>query len=223
MTACSVKGSGVIINKIISPSPENFTEVEIQGIYDFEIVKSDEYSVEIITDDNIFQYLSVKKESGVLKLNIKKDETYKGVTLRAKIMMPELTAITLIGNCQGVFKDFDNTEELSITLDGSNTLYPSNADARRLVIGMDGSNSINMKGSAEKLELEMDGSNSLNLKDVSGINEASVDMDGSNVALISIDGDVSGEVSGNSILYLYGKPVLRDLVTSGASDVELLD
>ncbi len=223
-TGCAVKGSGVIVTKIFSPAPKDFTEVEIQGIYNFEIVKSEEYKVEITADDNIFNYLNVDKEGEILKMGINEEETYRGITLRVTVSMPELKSLSLSGECNGVFKGFDIEDKLLINLYGSNTINEGVINGNgNLKIEMDGYNSVNLSGEANKLELEMIDSNSLNMKGTSGITEAQIEMSGSNVAVISIDGNVYGEISGSSMLYLHGNPVLKDLVTKGSSDVELID
>ena len=89
----SVTGSGNVVTQ--EEAIAGFDKVEISQGFTVDISQGDTFGVVIQVDDNLVQYLRVVKQDSTLKIGLDRNRSYKDATLKAEVIMPELTSLTL--------------------------------------------------------------------------------------------------------------------------------
>ena len=98
----------------------NFTQIDISGIVDLTVEKSDRFSVEVTLPESVEKYLVVKVSDGCLKIGVENipasvTRRLKDWTLTARVSMPLLRGLEMSGatrfRCDDTFdlggKDFE--------------------------------------------------------------------------------------------------------------------
>jgi hypothetical protein len=88
-------GSGNLTTRNFNLS--DFSEVVAHSGFQLELVQSSTFSVEVTADDNVMDYIDVNRSGNTLKIRPRWNRSFRSVTLRAKITMPDLYEIRLSG------------------------------------------------------------------------------------------------------------------------------
>src|SRR5436190_11409852 len=89
-----VKGSGVAASE--TRSTDEFTGVDVRGVFEVEITAGKEYSVQVQADDNLLPFVKTEVESGVL--NIRTTERINSHTpLRVIVSAPDIDHLDVTG------------------------------------------------------------------------------------------------------------------------------
>jgi predicted nucleic acid-binding Zn ribbon protein len=191
-----VVGSGNIITK--EEQFSDFTEVDVGSGFTVEISESSSYDVIITADDNVMEYIEVSGSGDTLKVGVRWGISFRSVTLKIRITMPEINKIELSGGVQGKIEDFISTNQLSIDLSGGSQLTG--------------------QGSAGDLIIDGSGGSQLHFGSYS-VENANIELSGGSQATINLDGTLNADLSGGSQLYYYGNPTLEEIETSSGSQI----
>ncbi len=195
-SCASVVGSGKLQSK--SYDLQGFSQVIGQNAFDINITQGTFYQIKITADKNVFQHLNIHKNGKVLYLSTENNTILTNVTLQAAITMPSLTKIKLSGISECVFSGF-SSNRLKVVMSGTSHLTGEN-------------------GTINNLSLKLSGSSDLNLKKITSTN-AKVRLKGTSHAIISLNGTLTGRLSGASTLDCYGTPTKNTITTSGTSEI----
>ena len=208
----------------------DFTEVEIDSAFDFEIKQSGSYSIDVTADDNIIDYVQVSKDGQTLKISLGRaldigSTTFKigpwifphlsSVTLKASVSMPQLNGLTVSGASHGTVSDFSSNEDLDITVSGASRVT-GDITADNVEFNISGASTIQLEGSADDMTARISGASSFNLGDFT-VNNANVNFSGASKGTINLRGRLDAKLSGASRLSYIGQPVMGDINISGAS------
>ena len=195
----------------------DFTEIEIDSAFQFEIAQSDSYGVNITADDNVIDYVQVSKDGETLKIRLATVPRLWFVTLRASVTMPQLRGLTVSGASRGTISGFSFGEDLSITVSGASRVTGEMTTGD---IGFDvsGASSIQLEGSAGDMMAVVSGASRLNLDDFT-VENANVNISGASSGTINLNGRLDASLSGASRLFYIGEPTMGDINTSGASTI----
>ncbi|KHD07046.1 hypothetical protein PN36_24575 [Candidatus Thiomargarita nelsonii] len=196
-SCASVVGSGKLQSK--SYDLQGFSQVVGQNAFDISITQGTVYQVKVTADKNVFQHLNVHQNGRVLYLSTEKNTILTNVTLQAAIIMPSLTKIKLSGISECVFSGF-SSNRLKVVMSGTSHLTGES-------------------GTVNNLSVKLSGSSDLNLKEITSYN-AKVRLGGASHAIISVNGALTGRLSGASTLDCYGTPINNTITTSGASEIK---
>ena len=191
-----VVGSGNLVTK--EESFSDFTIVDAGSGFDVEISKSSSFSIIVTADDNVMEYIEVSKTWDTLKVGLKWSMSFRSVTLKIEITMPEINKIELSGGSQGKIEDFSSSNPFVIDLSGGSQL-----------IG---------EGSAGNLTVDSSGGSRLYFSDFS-VQDAYIELSGGSQATINLDGNLDADLSGGSHLYYYGDAILGKIETSSGSQI----
>ena len=190
---------------------KNFTELNLSGIVEVNLVKSDSYKVEVTLPSVLQEYLMVYESNGVLKIGWNKQIPSKlqkrlgSWTCKAEIAMPELRKVEMSGatslRCDDTFEL--GRGELSLELSGASHIKTLNANAGKLDAEISGASSCVMYGSYHEAEL-----------DLSGATKTSLDGD---------YGKVEIDASGACEVNLKGSIGTLEIDASGASNVKAMN
>lgn len=235
LTACTVvKGSGVL--KTEERDFSDFTRVEVGSAFEVEIVQSDEFSISITADDNLFDYIQVSKRGTTLKIDVKPAVIFRSTTYRAEITMPELLGLELSGATQGTITGFETIEDIEVSgassleleeiLAGDMTFDISGAsringevDADDIEFDVSGASTVRLQGTAGDIELDLSGASNAELEDFP-VSDADVNLSGASRATVNVNGRLDIDLSGASKLTYTGNPTIGDVDISGASTMK---
>ena len=191
-----VVGSGNLVTEDYNYS--DFTGVDVESGFEVEITQSSSYSTNITTDDNMLDYVEVSSPGNKLTISLKWGYSYQDVTLRAKIIMPDLHELEFSGGTIGNVEGFTSSHDFALSLSGGST--------------------ISLEGAANDLTISGSGGSLLHLSDFP-VHNATVNLSGGSDATINLDGRLAGNLSGGSHLKYVGNPTAVVVNTSGGSTV----
>ncbi len=234
-----VSGSGFLSSSTY-PSLSGFTAVDASQSFNVNITQGPAYSVEIIADDNLVQYLTIGQNNGVLTVGLQFGYSYMNTHLTANIVMPDLSELKLSGACDAkVGSGLPYAAAMKISLSGSSdaefqsvscgalTLEVSGASglsilslsAGSVTANVSGSSDVTAAGSAGSESLQVSGASDVRLIDCAA-SSADVNVSGASDCWVNVSGGpIHGMVSGASTLYYYGSPSILDVSSSGASGI----
>ena len=237
VTGCGppVAGSGNLETRELDYS--GFTKVNVSYAFQVEITRTDSFSVSITLDDNLFQYLEVRKVGSTLYVGLQRYHSYLHTTQRATITMPDLRELELSGASKGDVSGFTSTDSLQFEVSGASSVSINNMEAGdtqfnisgaskasgniKIADGdfdVSGASTVELEGTADDVTIETSGTSNTNLEDFPVVN-ATLDVSGASNATINASGRLDANISGASTLYYIGNPTLGDIDVSGASKV----
>ena len=194
----------------------NFTKIEISSAFEFEIKQSGSYSINVTADDNVIDRVQISQDGQTLKIRVGGVPTsFRSVTLKALVTMPQLGGLTVSGATRGIVSNFNCTEAVSIAVSGASRVT---GDITAADIGFDvsGASTVQLEGSADDMVAVVSGACIFNLADFT-VNNANVNISGASTGTINLDGRLDANVSGASTLLYIGDPVMGTIDVSGAS------
>ncbi len=234
-----VEGSGFLTSTPYAYT--GFTRVDASYGFKVSVRPGAAFSVTVISDDNLIEYLDVRQSNGVLIVSMQPGYTYSRVTLTAEIRMPVLTGLTLSGASEArVDPGFPAVSTMNLNLSGASTADFQTLGANALQIEASGASKASIGSlSANSLAANLSGGSSVQIAGAAGtetINasggsearlidcttgQAAVNLSGGSNGWVNIaaGGSVSLNASGGSILYYRGNPVFVSLTISGGSQI----
>ncbi len=229
VTGCRtvVEGSGNIETREYDFS--DFTKVEIDSAFDFEIVRSDSFSISLTADDNMFEHIRVKERGGTLTIGITSRISWIKIfgfgssTREAVIGMPRLDSLDVSGASQGNVSGFESIEALNIDVSGASKVTFPDLAAGDTDVEVSGASSVALQGSVRSLEVDASGASRIELMTLS-VGDARLSLSGAS----RIDGNLETDsivfdLSGASSARLTGSAGDAIVEGSGASRFHLAD
>jgi hypothetical protein len=195
----------------------DFTRIEAHNGFRVEITRSSSYSIEVTTDDNVWQYLDVRKNGDTLVIEFEWNRSYNSVSKQAVITMPAIETILLSGGSHGVIKDFNSSNDFSAKLSGGSGL-DGTITSSDTELTLSGGSRITLSGSGDTLVIDSSGGSRVNLNDYL-VGDADINISGGGFADINMDGILDANLSGGSKVIYSGNPKLGDMQLSGGSTV----
>jgi hypothetical protein len=218
----------------------DFIEVEASWTFEVDISRGEQYRVSVTADDNLFEYLNVRKEGKALILGLKGAVVPLNITLKAVIVMPDLQELELDGASKGKISGFSSTNPLVIDVSGASSLNIDNLETGDLFLdvagasrvsgsiesadcrfGISGASITELEGSGGDLQSDVSGASGAKLGDFA-VADASVKVSGASNATINASGRLDADVSGASTLNYIGNPTLGEIEVSSGSKINKL-
>ena len=228
-----VQGSGKLQSQDYDFS--DFNKLEISNAFEIEILPSDSYSVDIIADDNILEYVNIATSGDTLKIGLEPVTLLWPITLEAKVTMPELLQLVLVEAARGTISKFHLPENLVIYLSGASTLeltdisgdnikinvteagyVTGDIQADDIELNLDKASSVRLEGLANNMIVNADGASRTELSDFR-VNHANIALSGASIGTINVDGRLDATLNDASKLSYFGEPTMGTISTSGAS------
>ena len=227
--ADNVNGNGKLSTK--SMKIDDFNEVQIDGIMDFNYTQSDgPSSLEITLDENLHQYLNIEIHDRVLTLKFNKKVKVNKVTkyivktsskwlkkaeikgnanfmVNNKLKSDEME-IKAKNNCLVQLKQPVEIGVLTLTVDNSANMVVENLKADKLECNMDGSGSMRLKaGTANQGKFTVLSSGDIHAYGVT-IPDVNCKMAGSGLAEIHPTGNLKASLVGKGTIRYKGNPTV---------------
>jgi len=241
MAGCSldpnaIQGSGNIITS--DYDIDDFNNIKSSNNFEVSIEQADTYKVEIYCDDNILEYLDVKKQNGTLVIGLEELHNYQNITLEAKVSVPDLERIEGTGSSEinlenGLVLEHDfelilsgasslkgnfQTQDMKVRLSGASKASGT-FTVDDLILSLVGASDVSFKGSGSDLKCNLAGSSDAELFGLA-VNNAHVILEGASISSINVDSEIILDASGSSTLFYKGNGIIESINLSGDSKVE---
>ena len=219
MGACTlfdtIDGSGNIVTEVHDLS--GFDAVKAGGSSDVEITLGDYWHVELVTDDNLHEYMEIFLENGALRIKTREMVNLRPTDkLLVRVVMPALNEIVASGASTITVESEIVQSDLSVRASGSSDVHLQ-VDLDKLTVRCSGSSDVYITGYARHAKVTASGSSDFMGKTFSCAT-AEVVLSGSSDMYAIIREKVSGRLSGSSDLHISGSPAVR-VNTSGSSGI----
>ena len=210
-----LKGSGNI--KTEEYSFADFNKIEISSAFEFEVIQSSVYSINITADDNVIEKVRVTKAGDTLKIYLETLPRLGSVTLKAVIHMPQLHSLDVSGAAHGIVNDFDSSNDVNIKLSGASKIE-GNIIAGEADFNISGASIVRLQGSAKDMVANVSGASHFHLGDFI-VNDANVNLSGFSTGTVNVTDHLDANLSGASKLSYVGDPVMGTINVSGGSSL----
>ncbi|MHA2407299.1 MAG: GIN domain-containing protein [Candidatus Ranarchaeia archaeon] len=212
-----VVGSGNLVTneEFIS----DFTSVDAASGFEVAISQSNSYSILVEADDNVMEYIEVRKSGDTLVIGVKWGYSFSSVTLNVEITMPELHSLELSGGTRGILGEFNSNNQFSVDLSGGSTLRGEFVTSEDVELDLSGGSvSTGLVGEANDLTIDASSGSVLDLSNFT-VHNVNVELSGGSISTINLDGRLDADLSGGSQLWYIGDPTLGSIETSSGSQI----
>ena len=216
----------------------DFTNVSVSSAFTVDITRSDSYRVSITANENLLDYLDVRKVGKTLYIGLKR-AVYTNTRQEATVTLPELLKLGLSSASRGSISGFNSSGPLELTVSGASSLtiaavtvgdtefdisgasrVDGALEAGDCELGLSGASTIDLEGSGVDADIDASGASSISLENFP-VNNARIDLSGASQATLNLSGKLDANLSGASHLKYLGEPTLGSIRTSGGSTVSL--
>jgi hypothetical protein len=201
-----------------------FHAIRISNAFDVYISQGNEDAVAISASKTEYkEKIITKVENGVLIIRFDDDKKFwKGwngdkTKLKAYISVKKLDKLDVSGACDVFFEDGISAEDLFVNLSGASDLK-GKIDAKKLSFVISGASDATISGNAAELSIDASGAS-----DFKGFelvtNYCSAEASGASSVNITVNKELNAKASGASSVRFKGEGLIRDIKTSGASNV----
>lgn len=198
----------------------DFTAIDASTAFTVYINFSDvEESIEIEANDNLHQYIEVKKENETLIIGIEKGIHIRGnSTLKAYITTKNISSFSASGASRIIVEDLIEASNVNIFLSGASN-FSGELNVNQLFVDVSGASVLNIAGYSNDFELEASGASVFSdYKFTTSTIDA--DLSGASNAALTIEDEIYIEASGASTLRYKGDALITRQDLSGASSIK---
>lgn len=238
LSSCSVaifgiNGNGYVIEE--SRTLEEYSSVEFGALGDVVLVQSAaDFSADVRMDENLFYYLSMRVENGVLHIDFERNINHFS-EIRFTLYCPEFVSVEYDGvgdlSSAGLTNSGDFTldysgvgsSDLTLSAQGCNVDFSGVGDmvlnSRTIALDLvwSGVGDCSVNGTNDTSTLRMSGTGNLNAQNL-GARIATVNLSGVGDVHVSASESITGQLSGVGDVYTSGTATV-DIVSTGVGSV----
>jgi len=210
-----VIGNGNI--KAKSYDLKNFTTVSCSGKWTVHIEHGADFSVKIISDENLFPFFDVFMHGDTLY--VKERSTYHPESTEQKlfITMPTLKRLNAAGSLSGFISDFNQpADELLLSLSGSGSITAGPLTVQKINLQISGSGIVSAYGKAHDMKASISGSGTIKARELETDN-ADVSISGSGLAEVWAKNTLNASISGSGSIRYKGNPSITQNISGSGS------
>lgn len=184
----------------------DFDEVKLISLFDFEINQADDYSVRLEGDDDELDEVYLRQQGDELEIRYRKDwewwrkrDRYKKV--KVFIEMPRLENLKVSGACEGEVRDFDNSD-ISFDIVGASEVW-ADISPKYLGVDLSGASELILIGEASDLEVDLVGASELDAFNFR-VDDVDVTASGASTAKVFAFNEITADASGASTIRYRG-------------------
>jgi hypothetical protein len=201
-----------------------FHAIRISNAFDVYISQGNEDAVAISASKQEYKdKIITKVENGVLIIRFDEDKKFwKGFSgdktkLKAYISIKKIDRLDVSGACDVFFEEGISAEELSVNLSGASDIK-GKIDTKKLTVNLSGASDMTITGNAATVNIEVSGASDFKGFDLV-TNYCDAKASGASSVNITVNKELNANASGASSVRFKGEGLIRDIKTSGASNV----
>jgi len=229
-----VVGSGDLETRQFNYS--DFTRVDINSAFEFEITQSGSYRVSVTADDNLFDYIQVSKQGTTLQISLG-TASFTNITTKAEITMPQIAGLNISGASRGTASGFSSTDSLDITVGGASSLDLAEISAGDVNLDVSGASQVTGELTASDVDFDIDGASTVQLEGSANdimvnadsasrvklagftVNNANVSLGGASTGTVNLSGRLDVYLDSASKLSYIGEPTMGTINIAGGSEL----
>jgi len=201
-----------------------FHAIKISNAFTVYITQGNEDAVAISASKIEYREKIVTKvENGVLIIRFDEDKNFwKGWNgdkqkLKAYISIKKIDRLDVSGACDVFFEEGISAEELTVRLSGASDLK-GRIDAKKLSFNINGASDATISGNAAELSVDASGASDFKGFEMT-TNYCTAEASGASSVNITVNKELNAKASGASSVRFKGEGLIRDIKTSGSSNV----
>jgi len=201
-----------------------FHAIKISNAFTVYISQGNEDAVAISASKAEYrEKIITKVENGVLIVKFDDDKKFwknwngDKQKLKAYISIKKIDRLNVSGACDVFFEDGLSAEELSIDLSGASDIH-GKVEAKKLTIDLSGASDMTISGNAADVKVEASGASDFKGYDLI-TNYCDAKASGASSVNITVNKEINANASGASDVRFKGEGLIRNIKTSGASNV----
>lgn len=201
-----------------------FHAIKVSNAFTVYITQGNEDAVAIsATKAEYREKIVTKVENGVLIIKFDDDKKFwknwngDKQKLKAYISIKKIDRLSVSGACDVFIEDGLSAEELSISLSGASDLK-GKVEAKKLSCDISGASDMTISGTAAEVNVEASGASDFKGFDLIS-NYCNAKASGASSVNITVNKELSANASGASDVRFKGEGLIRDIKTSGSSNV----
>ncbi len=208
---------------------KNFHAISVSNAFDVFISQGKEEAVAVSASEEKYrQDIKVEVDNGVLKISFSKEgKFWRGfngdkMKLKAYISFKNIDNLTASGACDVKIQGNINTDNLRLNFSGASDLkegtIKGSINAKKLTVEASGASDIKISGSATELDVEANGASDFKGFDFA-TDYCNAKASGASSINITVNKELSAHATGASDVHYRGDGLIREIKTSGASNV----
>jgi hypothetical protein len=201
-----------------------FHAIKISNAFTVYISQGNEDAVAISASKAEYRdKIITKVENGVLIIRFDDDKKFwKGwngdkTKLKAYISIKKIDRLDVSGACDVFFEEGISSEDLTVRLSGASDLK-GKIDAKKLSFDISGASDATISGNAAEFSVEASGASDFKGFEMT-TNYCTAEASGASSVNITVNKELNAKASGASSVRFKGEGLIRDIKTSGSSNI----
>jgi len=201
-----------------------FHVIKISNAFTVYISQGNEDAVAISASKAEYrEKIITKVENGVLIIRFDDDKKFwKGwngdkTKLKAYISVKKIDRLDVSGACDVFFEEGISSEDLTVRLSGASDLK-GKIDAKKLSFDISGASDATISGNAAEFSVEASGASDFKGFEMT-TNYCTAEASGASSVNITVNKELNAKASGASSVRFKGEGLIRDIKTSGSSNI----
>lgn len=207
------RGNGNIVTE--ERAIGSFDRMELSGGFDVELVKSNDKTLMLTTDNNLMDNVETYVRGGTL--HVKSRNVGKATEMRLEINYQEIKHISTSGAVDIRSEDILEADDLSIESSGASELFLT-LKTNQVRFDFSGASETELSGSTTELVFEGSGACELKAFDLKA-DRAKIEISGAGSAQVNVSDKLEASVSGAGNVYYRGNPDNIQTDISGAGNI----
>lgn len=201
---------------------KNFHGISVSNAFDVYLNQSGTEAVAVSAAEVKYRDdITVEVKDGILHIGLKKSVwKLKGnKKLKAYISFKTIDRLNVSGACDVYVPEGTiRADELKIDLSGASDIRNAKLDVKKLIVEISGASDVNVTGTASQATIKAQGASAF--KGIDFVTEfCDAHASGASDIRITVNKELSAHASGASDVRYKGNGVIRDIKTSGASNI----
>lgn len=211
-----IKGSG---NVITQERPiANFNQIELRAVGDVFVQKGSTTNVQVVTDDNIQEYININTVGNTLVISAEDNINLKPSSLDIYVITPNIDKLVLSGSGTISTEGVLTASALSTELSGSGKITAAAQISGLTDVLLSGSGSVVLSGATKNLTANLTGSG--NIKALSyPCQNANILLTGSGNIEVAATDSLTGSLSGSGDVRYAGEPSVKNVTITGSGQL----
>jgi len=211
----SIRGDKNVVS--VEKQLSHFDAIEVSGMFKVYLVEGDNPMIQIVTDENLQQYVKAEIENNTLKLGMKGSNSYSPTEMKAYITVNYLSELSLSGATSLSSDHIIQSDNMAISISGAGDM-DLRINTNNLRTNISGAGSVKIGGNANSHHIRISGVASLNCLKLQ-TRDTDVSISGAGSAKVYATQMLDASVSGVGSIRYDGNPQSTRFNTSGAGSI----
>ena len=211
-----IKGSGNVITQ--ERPTANFNQIELRAVGDVFVQKGSTTSVQVITDNNIQEYININTTGNTLVVSAEDNINLNPSSLEIHVVTPNIDKLILSGSGTISTEGILTASALATELTGSGKITATAQISGSTNVLLSGSGNVVLSGATQNIVANLIGSG--NIKALSyPCQNASVLLPGSGNIEVAPTDSLTGTLSGSGDVRYAGEPSVKNVTITGSGQL----